>query len=280
MAFERLARRRHRAPPIVADARPRLHLAGADRAPDRGAAQEHPRRRARDRRAASAARHAARRARELRRQRGADPRPRHPALADAHAAHRQADGRRRDRERAQLLPRDLPAQIPRLYREIEEALPGPRDRAASSAWATGSAATATATRSSAPTRCARRFARQSETVLRYYLTEVHELGAELSISATLAAGDAGDAARSPTRRPTRNAHREDEPYRRALIGVYARLAATLHELHRHRGAAPRGRAAATRTRRPSEFLADLRIDRGVAGRAPRRGADRGRAWRR
>ena len=37
--------------------------------------------------------------------------------------------RRRDRERAQLLPRDLPAPDPELYREIEEALPGPRDRA-------------------------------------------------------------------------------------------------------------------------------------------------------
>ena len=29
------------------------------------------------------------------------------------------------------------------------------------------------------------FARQSETALRHYLTQVHELGAELSISATL-----------------------------------------------------------------------------------------------
>ncbi len=56
MAFERLgergrARRRHRA-----HAAPRLHLAGADGAPDRGAAKEHPRRRARHRRAARRAR--------------------------------------------------------------------------------------------------------------------------------------------------------------------------------------------------------------------------------
>ena len=42
---------------------------------------------------------------------------------------------------------------PELYREIEEALPGHDDRAASSAWATGSAATATATRTSTPRRC-------------------------------------------------------------------------------------------------------------------------------
>ena len=41
-----------------------------------------------------------------------------------------------------------------------------------------------------------------------------------------------------------NPHRADEPYRRALTGIYARLAATLHGPHRRRGAAPRGRAAA------------------------------------
>ena len=41
-------------------------------------------------------------------QRVADPRPRHPALADADAAPGQAHRRRRDRERAQLLPRHLP----------------------------------------------------------------------------------------------------------------------------------------------------------------------------
>ncbi|HEY4957303.1 MAG TPA: phosphoenolpyruvate carboxylase, partial [Caldimonas sp.] len=73
------------------------------------------------------------------------------------------------------------------------------------------------------------FERQSETALRHYLTEVHQLGAELSNSATLQsitpamqrlADASGD----------NNPHREDEPYRRALIGVYARLAATLHAL--------------------------------------------------
>jgi len=67
---------------------------------------------------------------------------------------------------------------------------------------------------------------QCETVLRFYLTEVHELGGELSISEMLAgatpelkalADAAGDL----------NEHRADEPYRRALIGIYARLAATL-----------------------------------------------------
>jgi phosphoenolpyruvate carboxylase len=70
------------------------------------------------------------------------------------------------------------------------------------------------------------FARQSETVLRFYLTEVHELGAELSISASLA--PVTDAMRAlADRSPDLTTRREDEPYRRALIGVYARLAATL-----------------------------------------------------
>jgi phosphoenolpyruvate carboxylase len=72
-------------------------------------------------------------------------------------------------------------------------------------------------------------ARQSEVALRFYLTEVHALGAELSMSQTAGAGHARDGG-AGRRSPDRNPHREDEPYRRALIGIYARLAATLHEL--------------------------------------------------
>ena len=72
-------------------------------------------------------------------------------------------------------------------------------------------------------------ARQSEVALRFYLTEVHELGAELSISQMLAG--VTPAMRSlADASPDRNPHREDEPYRRALIGIYARLAATLQAL--------------------------------------------------
>lgn len=71
--------------------------------------------------------------------------------------------------------------------------------------------------------------RQCETALRFYLTEVHELGAELSISATLSAVTPEMAALADAS-PDHNPHREDEPYRRALIGIYARLAATLHHL--------------------------------------------------
>ncbi len=99
-------------------------------------------------------------------------------------------------------------------------------------------------------------ARQAEVALRFYLTEVHELGAELSISQTLA--PVTPAMRALARRsPDRNPHREDEPYRRALIGVYARLAATLQALTgtealRH-AVAPQEPYAAS-----DELLADLR----------------------
>jgi phosphoenolpyruvate carboxylase len=99
--------------------------------------------------------------------------------------------------------------------------------------------------------------RQSETVLRHYLTEVHELGAELSVSRMLTgatadldalADDAGDD----------NPHRDDEPYRRALIGIYARLAGTLRALtdtEATRHAVAPGRPYAS----PEEFRADLLV---------------------
>ena len=71
--------------------------------------------------------------------------------------------------------------------------------------------------------------RQSEVVLRHYLTEVHYLGSELSVSSLLASCSPAMQALAE-RSPDRNAHRVDEPYRRALIGMYARLAATLQAL--------------------------------------------------
>jgi phosphoenolpyruvate carboxylase len=70
---------------------------------------------------------------------------------------------------------------------------------------------------------------QAEVAIGHYLDEVHALGAELSMSLLLAPVTpelAALAARSPDRNP----HREDEPYRRALTGIYARLAATLAKL--------------------------------------------------
>src|SRR6185312_12365643 len=71
--------------------------------------------------------------------------------------------------------------------------------------------------------------RQAEVALRHYLTEVHLLGGELSLSARLV--DISNEMRALAESsPDTNEHRKDEPYRRALTGIYARLAATLKDL--------------------------------------------------
>src|SRR5450830_1515970 len=71
--------------------------------------------------------------------------------------------------------------------------------------------------------------RQSTTIFDFYLDEVHALGAELSISTLMV--DASTALLALAERsPDVSNHRADEPYRRALIGVYARLAATARAL--------------------------------------------------
>ena len=71
--------------------------------------------------------------------------------------------------------------------------------------------------------------RQAEMVLRHYLTEVHYLGRELSVSALLLKfpKKMQELAASS---PDTNEHRQDEPYRRALTGIYSRLAASLKAL--------------------------------------------------
>jgi len=119
-------------------------------------------------------------------------------------------------------------QLPRMYREIEQALPGhaiaPFFRMGQ--WIGGDR-DGNPNVSAATLRMA--LARQGEMVLRFYLTEIHELGAELSISQRLAPASAELEALA-SRSPDRSEHREDELYRRALIGMYARLAAALHAL--------------------------------------------------
>ncbi|HEY4366174.1 MAG TPA: phosphoenolpyruvate carboxylase [Steroidobacteraceae bacterium] len=74
--------------------------------------------------------------------------------------------------------------------------------------------------------------RSSQAVLAQYLDDLHALGAELSISTELAvtstavtklAESSGDV----------NAARVDEPYRRAITGIYARLAATYQAITGH-----------------------------------------------
>jgi phosphoenolpyruvate carboxylase len=98
-------------------------------------------------------------------------------------------------------------------------------------------------------------ARDGGTAIRHYLDAVHKLGAEISISSAMSetpqsvialADKSGDTA------PTR----ADEPYRRALSGIYARLAATHVKLigdQPPRPASLAGKPYAT----PEELRADL-----------------------
>jgi phosphoenolpyruvate carboxylase len=98
--------------------------------------------------------------------------------------------------------------------------------------------------------------RQSEIALRHYLTEVHFLGSELSLSAMLV--DVTPAMRALAESsPDHGEHRQDEPYRRALAAMYARLAGTLKEFTG--GDAARHLLAPQNPyRTAAEFLADLR----------------------
>ena len=75
----------------------------------------------------------------------------------------------------------------------------------------------------------RAMSRQSTTILDFYLDEVHALGAELSISTLLVSVSPALEAMADAS-PDNSPHRTDEPYRRALITVYARLAATARKL--------------------------------------------------
>ncbi|MGH8808696.1 MAG: phosphoenolpyruvate carboxylase, partial [Noviherbaspirillum sp.] len=99
--------------------------------------------------------------------------------------------------------------------------------------------------------------RQSTAIFDFYLDEVHALGAELSIS-TLLVGVSPELQALADASPDQSAHRADEPYRRALIGLYARLAATArtlgaaHVLRQEVGAAAPYVTAA-------EFTGDLQV---------------------
>lgn len=99
--------------------------------------------------------------------------------------------------------------------------------------------------------------RQADVAIRHYLTEIHLLGGDLSQSALLMAFPPDMQALAASSADT-SEHRKDEPYRRALIGVYARLAATLKALtggEAARHAVPPQNPYAHAT----ELLADLRV---------------------
>jgi phosphoenolpyruvate carboxylase len=99
--------------------------------------------------------------------------------------------------------------------------------------------------------------RHASTILDFYLEEVHALGSDLSISMQMI-GVSPELQALADASPDTSEHRRDEGYRRALIGMYARLAATSrllsasNILRREVGsAAPYANAA--------EFGADLQL---------------------
>jgi phosphoenolpyruvate carboxylase len=118
--------------------------------------------------------------------------------------------------------------IPRLYADIEERLDGARVAPffRMGSWIGGD-------RDGNPNVDAQTLRealrQQCETALLHYLKEIHGLGAELSVSRTLV-GCTRELDLLADRSGNEDPHRADQPYRRALIGIYARLAGTLAKL--------------------------------------------------
>ena len=98
--------------------------------------------------------------------------------------------------------------------------------------------------------------RHSRVILEHYLGEVTQLGAEMSIARRLAPTTTELDGLADTS-PDPSEHRVDEPYRRALTAVYARLAATARELAALPPAHDPGTAAAYGT--PAGFARDLDV---------------------
>ncbi|NQX93708.1 MAG: phosphoenolpyruvate carboxylase [Erythrobacter sp.] len=105
--------------------------------------------------------------------------------------------------------------------------------------------------------------RGAQTVLGHYLNELQNLGADLSISSELAE-ISPEVEELATASGDTSLHRQDEPYRRALIGIYGRVAATYESLC---GAVPARPPLVSRPpyEGPEEFERDLRqISRSLA----------------
>jgi len=97
---------------------------------------------------------------------------------------------------------------------------------------------------------------QSTQILRFYLAELHDLGAELSLAAHLA--DVSPELRALAQQsPDQSPHRSGEPYRLAVSGIYARLAATAQKLEIETSRAPVGNAEPYNN--PQELRRDLDV---------------------
>jgi phosphoenolpyruvate carboxylase len=96
---------------------------------------------------------------------------------------------------------------------------------------------------------------QSSRALQHYLDELRLLGGELSLDSRLVE-ISEPLAELAGRSPDHSANRDHEPYRRAITGIRARVAATAHALD---PAAPRPMGDASPYRNSTELLADLAV---------------------
>lgn len=130
-------------------------------------------------------------------------------------------------------------EIPKLYEMIEEAIapragpgePAPKTDALPSFLRMGSwiGGDRDGNPNATAATLAAALAKQSGEAMDFYLAEIHSLGAELSMS-TLLVGLDDAVLELAALSPDQSEHRSDEPYRKALLGVYARLAASARVL--------------------------------------------------
>jgi len=99
--------------------------------------------------------------------------------------------------------------------------------------------------------------RQSEVAMRHYLHELNELGVEMPMSSRLV-GFTPELQALADKADVGDPHRKDEPYRRAIIGIYSRLATTLQKLT-PKTPPRRARSSAEPYGAAEELLADLSI---------------------
>jgi phosphoenolpyruvate carboxylase len=102
----------------------------------------------------------------------------------------------------------------------------------------------------------RALARQSAVALEYYLTELRQLSSELSQSVRLVKVTQ-ELEELAARSPDQSEHRRDELYRRAVIGIQNRLAATSSALDNNRATALDSPIYDTPYRHPGELAQDL-----------------------
>ena len=101
-------------------------------------------------------------------------------------------------------------------------------------------------------------ARQATVALEHFLVEIHALGSELSLSSRYI-DVTPDLAALAARSPDRANSRAEEPFRRALTGIYARLTATAASLAKNVADARAAVGPASAYSSPAELLSDLRV---------------------